>query len=83
MEKDEKKNNKSRKKKKKKQKRNGKLGSRRTGDFRGIFRRLVGSLKKENYEKDFFLFSFFIGELETGMNDKRVCEKQQGSIGVG
>jgi hypothetical protein len=32
---------------------------------------------------DFFLFSFSIGELETGMNDKRVCEKQQGSIGVG
>lgn len=35
MEKDEKKNNK-RRKKKKKQKRKGKLGSRRTGNFRGI-----------------------------------------------
>ncbi len=55
MEKDEKKNNKRRKKKKRK----GKLGSRRTGDFRGIFRRLVGSLKKENCEKDFFSFFLF------------------------
>ncbi len=80
MEKDEKKNNKRRNKKKRK----GKLGSRRTGDFRGIFRSLVGSLKKENCEKDFFsFFFFFVGELETGMNDKRVCENQQGSIGVG
>ncbi len=61
MEKDEKKNNKRRKKKKKKkkQKRKGRLGSRRTGDFRGIFRSLVGSLKKENCEKDFFSFFFF------------------------